>query len=167
MFKAEISMLEAGHGWCIHALRAQRFYSIEFCKVARGFLLSGLCFFSSCCAARGRRDAEEHVQVCAWEQDLLPLGPQTFAIGLHWILHHVSSHQFSAGRAKPGDAGPQSRGSLAGSDTRGWRLKTPGHREQSSFKRQNQLSPALILSLSAAFVTTAWSTQAKQVSLFK
>lgn len=105
--------------------------------------------------------------VCVGARFAPPWDPQTFTICFCWVLHHVSSHQFSAGCAKPGAAAPWSRGSLAGSDARGRRVKTPGHREQLPFKRQNRLLAALILSLSTTFVTTAWSTQAKQVSLFK
>ena len=101
VFKGEISVLEAGHGQCIRALRAQRFYNthvlnsaklpVAFCYQGRAFLApavqrgDGGMQRNTCGCLRGSR-------ICS------PRGPQTFAIGLCWILHQVSSHQFMQSR---------------------------------------------------------------------
>lgn len=54
MLKAKIRVWEIGHCWCIHALSAQ--HAGNSVRSPPCLLLSGLCFFSSCFAARGQRE---------------------------------------------------------------------------------------------------------------
>lgn len=49
VFKGEISVLEAGHGWCIHALRAQRFFNMPVLNSAKlpvAFCYQGCAFLA-------------------------------------------------------------------------------------------------------------------------
>lgn len=153
VFKGESSVSGATGGAAVLQGHSAGQPRTELSKAARSLLLSALRFLSQS-AAGGHGHAEEHAWVSAWEQDLPPT--RTPELCCRFVLGFTARFLPPVQRwellcpaaAMPGSENPRSRRAMA-------------------IQHTNQLPPALLLSLSTAFVTSARRSQARRVSLFK